>query len=75
VPMRVTAKKRCRAMVEPPEKGERATLPLEEATLSEGPHTRRPKSRAAPGAQMGPDAVAGPSRKHSAKNGGFHLEK
>jgi hypothetical protein len=26
VPMRVIAKKRCRAMVEPPEKGERATL-------------------------------------------------
>ncbi len=26
MPMRVIAKKRCRAMVEPPEKGERATL-------------------------------------------------
>jgi hypothetical protein len=32
VPMRVIAKKSCRAMVEPPEKGERATLNLNLST-------------------------------------------
>jgi hypothetical protein len=32
MPMRVIAKKRCRAMVEPPEKGERATLNLNLST-------------------------------------------
>jgi hypothetical protein len=70
--MRVIAKKRCRAMVEPPEKGERATLNpnLDEATLSEGRHTRCPKSRAAPGSQMEPKRGCGSLEKISKKNGG-----
>jgi hypothetical protein len=48
VPMRVIAKKRCRAMVEPPEKGERAALNPNLST--------RPKPtffRSAPGRRLG----------------------